>query len=68
MSSPRLAVWHDPDLAGPRQLDARLCSDHAPGPRTSSASSFVFIPGAYEANSSRRKYDCAEPAATIKLS
>ena len=37
-------------------------------PRTSSASSIVFMPGAWRANSSRPKYDCAEPAATIRLS
>ena len=37
-------------------------------PRTSSASSIVFMPGAYAPNSSRPKYDCADPAATIRLS
>ena len=37
-------------------------------PRSSSAWSIVFIPGASCANSGWPKYDCAAPAATIKLS
>ena len=37
-------------------------------PRSSSASSIVFIPGAWRAYSSWPKYDCDAPVATIRLS
>jgi hypothetical protein len=37
-------------------------------PRSSSASSIVFIPGAWCANSGCPNYDCSEPAARIRLS
>ena len=37
-------------------------------PRSSSASSMLFMPGAYSANWSLPKYDCAAPAATISES
>ena len=64
----------------PRRRSARRCGhrgsvsvsaiSNAPKirPRSSSASSIVFIPGAQREYSSWPKYDCPAPAATIRLS